>query len=94
LSKTARRIPIGAEVILLDGPEFVFLPSHDANRIALGEFWRSLSYSDLEDHQMEKYLRRIAAKANGAKEVPYTGREKYVVAGVGESTSRGVVFSH
>ncbi len=70
---------VGREVILLEGPEFVFLPSHDANRITLGEFWRSLSFADLKDHEMQKYLRRIASKATGAIEVPYTEREKYVV---------------
>jgi triacylglycerol lipase len=70
---------VGTEVILLAGPEFVFLPAHDANRIALGEFWRSLSYSDLKDHEMKKYLNRIAIKAGHAQEVPYNEREKYVV---------------
>ena len=69
---------VGAEVILLEGPEFVYLPSHDANRIALGEFWRTVSYADLIDHQIKKYLNRIADKTKGAKEVPYTDREKFV----------------
>jgi hypothetical protein len=70
---------VGAEVILLEGPAFVYLPSHDATRIALGEFWRMLSYADIRDHDMEKYLRRIASKTTGASEVPYTQREKFVV---------------
>jgi triacylglycerol lipase len=70
---------VGSEVILLEGPEFVFLPSHDADRIALGEFWRSLSFADLNDHQMQKYLRRIASKMKEAVEVPYTQREKYII---------------
>jgi len=70
---------VGTEVILLEGQDFVFLPSHDANRIALGEFWRSLSFADLKDHEMQKYLRRIASKATGAIEVPYTERQKYIV---------------
>jgi len=85
---------VGTEVILLEGPEFVFLPSHDANRISLGEFWRSLSFADLGDHEMQKYLGRIASKANGAKEVPYTKREKYVVTSAGGPSPGGVVFSH
>jgi len=70
---------VGAEVILLEGPDFVFLPSHDAKRIDLGEFWRSVSFADLKDHEMQRYLRRIASKATGAREVPYTQRERYVV---------------
>ena len=66
-------------MILLEGPDYVFLTSHDASRIDLGEFWRSLSFADLKDHQMQKYLRRIASKATRAREVPYTQRERYVV---------------
>ena len=71
---------IGPEVILLDGPDFVYLPSHDASRIDLGEFWRSLTFADLPDHEMQRYLRRIASKFGEAREVPYDQRERYVVA--------------
>ncbi len=86
---------VGAEVILLEGPDFVFLPSHDAKRIDLGEFWRSVSFADLKDHEMQRYLARIASKANGAKEVPYTEREKYVVTSAGAGASQeGIVLSH
>jgi triacylglycerol lipase len=70
---------VGAEVILLEGPDFVYLPSHDATRIDIGEFWRSVSFADLKDHEMQKYLRRIASKATEAREVPYNQRERYVV---------------
>jgi triacylglycerol lipase len=62
------------EVILLEGPDFVYLPSHDATRIDLGEFWRSISFADLKDHEMQKYLRRIASKTTEAMEVPYNQR--------------------
>jgi hypothetical protein len=71
---------VGAEVILLEGPEFVYLPSHDATRIAVGEFWRSLSYADIQDHDIEKYRRRIASKMKVAQEVSYTDRLKYIAA--------------
>src|SRR5450432_39084 len=70
---------IGPEVILLEAHDFVYLPSHDAARIDLGEFCRSLSFADLKDHEMQKYLRRIASKATRATQVPYNQREKYVV---------------
>ncbi len=70
---------VGPEVILLDGPDFVYLPSHDAARIDLGEFWRSLSFADLKDHEIQKYLRRIKSKFTEARQVPYDQREKYVV---------------
>jgi hypothetical protein len=68
---------VGEEVILLEGPDFVYLPAHDATRIALGEFWRSLSYADIQDHDIRRYLGRVASKTKDAKEVPYTERLKY-----------------
>ncbi len=70
---------VGPEVILLDGPHYVFLPAHDADRISLGELSRSLKFADFRDHHMDDYLRRLAAKADGATEVTYNDREKYIV---------------
>jgi len=70
---------VGSEVILLEGRNIVYLPAHDANRISVGEFWRSASFVDLKDHKMEKYLQRIADKAKGTIEVPYNKRETFVV---------------
>jgi hypothetical protein len=32
--------------------------SYDANRISVGEFWRSISFADLKDHEMKKYLKK------------------------------------
>jgi triacylglycerol lipase len=77
---------VGPDVILLEGPDFVYLPSHDAYRIDLGEFWRSLNDANLQDHEMKKYLRRIASKFSGAKQVPYDAREKYIVTSTGQVT--------
>jgi hypothetical protein len=68
----------GQEIILLDGPHYVFLSSHDANRIAIGEFWRSMKYTNLNDHKMTNYLARLAAKTDGAIQVPYNKRETYI----------------
>lgn len=68
----------GPEIILLEGPNYVFLPTHDAGRISIGEFGRSLNLANLKDHHMDNYLRRLSAKANGAVAVPYDEREKYV----------------
>ncbi len=69
---------VGSEVILLNGREIVYLPAHDANRISVGEFWRSMSFADLKDHAMKNYLKRIADKRNGTIEVPYIRREQFV----------------
>ena len=68
---------VGAEVILLKERYFVYLPSHDATRIALGELWRSIRFADVQDHKMNKYLKRIADKIKGATEVSYNVREQF-----------------
>jgi triacylglycerol lipase len=68
----------GPEVILLEGPRYVFLPTHDASRISVGEFGRSLNLADLKDHHMDNYLRRLEAKKVNAVAVSYNEREKYV----------------
>lgn len=69
---------VGPEIILLEGPRYVYLPSHDANRLSYGEFWRSMGIADLKDHKMDLYIARIAAKRAGAQQVTYNEREKYV----------------
>jgi hypothetical protein len=69
---------VGPEVILLEGPNFVFLPDHDAARLSVDEFWRSVSFASLDDHHMDNYLHRLSTKSDGAVEVPYNKREKYV----------------
>lgn len=68
----------GPEVILLEGTRYVYLPTHDANRISLGELARSLSIASLSDHHMDHYLARIGSKTGEAIQVPYNEREKYV----------------
>ena len=68
---------VGPEVILLKERYFVYLASHDATRIALGEFWRSVAFADMPDHKMNNYLKRIADKTKGATEVAYKDREKF-----------------
>lgn len=70
----------GPEIILLEGPHYVFLPTHDADRISIGEFGRSLNFANLRDHHMDNYLRRLSPKAKGAVEVSYDERENYVAA--------------
>lgn len=69
---------VGPEVILLEGRNYVYLPSHDATRLDVGEFWRTIGLSDLKDHHMELYLERIAEKTKDATQVSYNNREKYI----------------
>ncbi len=61
----------GPEIVLRDGPDFVYLNSHDAERVALGEFWRQLSHLSLNDHHVAEYASKIAQKQQGAQQVPY-----------------------
>ena len=68
---------IGPEVILLEGPNYVYLPAHDAARLSVGEFWREMGVADLPDHKMDNYLRRLSSKTNSAVQVSYNQREKY-----------------
>ena len=67
----------GPEVILLEGPRYVYLTQHDASRLAVGEFWRSMGVADLPDHKMDNYLKRLSSKTKRAVEVAYNQREKY-----------------
>jgi triacylglycerol lipase len=69
---------VGPEVILLDGSKFVYLDAHDADRISIGEFWRSISLVNLHDHSITGYLKRLSAKLAGADAVAYASRERYI----------------
>jgi hypothetical protein len=68
---------VGPEVILLEGPDYVYLTQHDASRLAVGEFWRSIGVADLQDHKMDNYLKRLSSKTKRSVEVAYNQREKY-----------------
>jgi triacylglycerol lipase len=69
---------VGPEIILLEGPHYVYLPTHDATRIDIGEFWREAAIASLKDHKIDHYLERIEAKSVSSIQVPYNDREKYV----------------
>jgi hypothetical protein len=69
---------VGPEIILLEGPRYVYLPTHDATRLDIGELWRDVDVATLEDHKMDHYLERLAAKSASSIQVPYNDREKYV----------------
>lgn len=69
---------VGPEVILLDGPDYVYLDSHDSTRLSVGEFWRDLDFADLKDHKIAEYEARIADKLDGARQVAYNKREGYL----------------
>lgn len=69
---------VGPEVILLEGPDYVYLDNPSAEALSRGEFGRDLGIADLKDHKMQNYLKRLEAKLNGTRAVAYNSREKYV----------------
>jgi len=76
--KYGRYEQFGPEVILLEGPDYVYLPSQAATELSLGEFWRDLNVADLKDHKLNNYIRRIEDKMNGGRQVAYNARENYI----------------
>jgi triacylglycerol lipase len=69
---------VGPEVILLSGPDYVYLPARDATELSLGEFWRDLHVADLKDHKIDNYIRRIEDKITNSRQVAYNSRENYI----------------
>lgn len=68
------------EVILRDGPDYVYLDEHDADRISAGEFWRNITDFSTKEHHMDGYLANIEGKiAKGSKQVPYLFDQKLSV---------------
>ena len=68
---------VGPEVILLEGPYYVYLPAPVAREVSVGEFWRDAKLVNLQDHKMTAYEARIATKLKGSKQVPYDARKRY-----------------
>jgi len=64
---------VGSAVVLKEGPEYVFLDANDADRLSIGDFWRSFGDAHLKDHSMELYLTNIQGKIQaGAQQVAYS----------------------
>lgn len=74
------------EVILREGPKYVYLNAHDADRLSIGDFWRNLTDFSAKDHHVDGYLANIQGKVvNGSRQVPYlfeTNTESPMVAGL------------
>ena len=68
---------VGPEVIVLEGPNYVFLPSQTASDLSLGEFWRDMNVANLKDHKLDNYIRRLDEKLAGSHAVAYNARENY-----------------
>jgi triacylglycerol lipase len=76
--KYGRYEQVGPEVILLDGPDYVYLPGPVATDLSFGEFWRDLHVADLKDHKLDNYIRRIETKIPVSRQVAYNARENYI----------------
>lgn len=69
---------LGCEVILLDGPDFIYLDQQEAMRKSRGSFWKQVGEESMEAHSMDNYLRAIAEKLDNSLQVPFSQREKCV----------------
>ena len=76
--KYGRYQQVGPEVILLDGPDYVYMPNQQASELSLGEFWRGLHVANLKDHKLDNYIKRIEDKLTGSRQVAYNQRENYI----------------
>jgi hypothetical protein len=82
------------EVLLKPGPYYVYLDSHDADRLSVGQFWRNLTDFSAKDHRMDGYLANIEFKvANGATQVPYLFHQKKVSPMVEAANAAGAAVS-
>jgi hypothetical protein len=80
---------IGPEVILREGRHYVYLPSHDADRLSIGDFWRNITDFSSKEHHMVGYLSNIEEKVEtGAHQVPYFGHVNSSGRGTTESGIR------
>lgn len=69
----------GPEIILLDGPYYVALSEHKADRLSVDQFAKEFYLSSLPDHAIRNYVKRLREKTSKSVEVAYKDRERYVV---------------
>jgi triacylglycerol lipase len=68
---------LGPELVLREGPEYVYLDTHDADRLSVGQFWRNITDFSIKEHHMAQYLANVRAKIKGgARQVPYFGSKE------------------
>jgi triacylglycerol lipase len=67
----------GEELILLDGPDVVLLPEHDAERMDVTAFWENFPRVNVKDHLMDNYIARIGPKLAGARHLPYVAGNRF-----------------
>ncbi|MGJ8583396.1 MAG: lipase family protein [Marinosulfonomonas sp.] len=64
----------GEEVVLRQGPDYVYLDGEIANKLSIGDFRRNLQDFSAKDHHMTSYVSNINDKVkNGSNPVPFLG---------------------
>lgn len=67
----------GQEVILLNGPHFVYLDNHIVVEKDLSELWANLEDLSVDDHMIANYRVNISDKFANQVEVPFSERHDY-----------------
>jgi hypothetical protein len=70
---------IGPVINLLSGPYYVYGTAQQTLKFSQGSFSKFLTQVSLPDHKMKWYLQGLRDKLNGAKEVSFKDRNKYIV---------------
>ncbi len=70
---------IGPVINLLSGPYYVYGTAEQTLQFSQGSFSKFLTQVSLPDHKMKWYLQGLRDKLNGAKEVSFKDRNKYIV---------------
>lgn len=70
---------IGPVINLLSGPYYVYGTPQQTLQVSQGSFSKFLTQVSLPDHKMKWYLQGLQDKLNGAKEVSFKDRNKYIV---------------
>jgi hypothetical protein len=70
---------IGPVINLLSGPYYVYGTAQQGLQFSQGSFSKFLTQISLPDHKMKWYLQGLRDKLNGAKEVSFKDRNKYIV---------------
>ena len=75
----------GIQINIYKGKYFTYLEEKDAQSIFATPFFTdfgkeklSIHMTKLDNHKMERYLKRLKEKATGAQQVPFAERDKYI----------------
>jgi triacylglycerol lipase len=58
---------LGPEVVLKDGPTYVYFAEHQAERFSVTSFWNTLGNQQPPDHFIASYIQSLQAKATGTR---------------------------